>query len=120
MKSEHGYRFTLGFRNDNELNIKVGEFLERLKQKKSRFIIEVVGEYLEAHPELLDESESHEIQFKKRVPPEELDRLREEMRVYIDEKLTNLPLSDVILKDSSQEEIQIDDMLQDLDIFGDM
>ena len=120
MKSEHGYRFTLGFGADSEDKIQVGEFLERLKQKKSRFIVEVVSEYLETHPELLDKSGPHEIQFRKRVSEEEINRLREEMRTYIDERLTNLTVSDAIQKDDFQDSIQIDDMLQDLDIFGDI
>lgn len=52
MKTPDGYRFTLQFRASSPAYIRAGEMLERLKHKKSDFIVKAVCEYLERHPEL--------------------------------------------------------------------
>ena len=52
MKTPDGYRFSLQFRASSPAYIRAGEMLERLKHKKSDFIVKAVCEYLERHPEL--------------------------------------------------------------------
>lgn len=53
MKTSDGcYRFSLQFASNSEEYIRVGEMLERLKHKKSDFIVRAVCEYLERHPEI--------------------------------------------------------------------
>lgn len=52
MKTPDGYRFFLQFRASSPAYIRAGETLERLKNKKSDFIVKAVCEYLERHPEL--------------------------------------------------------------------
>lgn len=49
MKTPDGYRFSLQFRASSPAYIRAGETLERLKNKKSDFIVKAVCEYLERH-----------------------------------------------------------------------
>ena len=51
MKTDNGYRYTLQFGCDTDAQIRVGDALERLGNRKSDFIIRAVSEYLDAHPE---------------------------------------------------------------------
>jgi len=53
MKTENGYRFTLQFPDTTAYQRRIGEFLERLGSKKSRFIVMALNEYLAEHPEKL-------------------------------------------------------------------
>ena len=52
MKTTEGYRFSLQFAANAPEYIRAGETLERLKHKKSDFIVKAVCEYLERHPEI--------------------------------------------------------------------
>ncbi len=54
MKTDKTFRFTVQIPATTSENCKVGDFLESLKNKKARFIVSVVSEYLDAHPELLN------------------------------------------------------------------
>ena len=54
MKTDKLFRFTIQIPATTSENCKVGDFLESLKNKKARFIVSVVSEYPDAHPELLN------------------------------------------------------------------
>ena len=54
MKSDTQYRFSLSWGMETEENILTGEFLEKLGNKKSKFIIQLISEHLQANPELID------------------------------------------------------------------
>ncbi len=58
MKSGDTYRFSLSWPMDSEERILAGEFLSKLGNRKSRFIIRLVCEYLNEHPEALDAKET--------------------------------------------------------------
>ena len=58
MKSGDTYRFSLSWPMDFEERILAGEFLSKLGNRKSRFIIRLVCEYLNEHPEALDAKET--------------------------------------------------------------
>jgi len=51
MRTEKGYRFSLQFPAATKEQRQIGELLERLRSKKSRFIVDALREYLAAHPE---------------------------------------------------------------------
>ena len=53
MKKDGKYRFTLQFGSDTEEQIKAGELLEQLGNKKSAIIVEALNDYMLSHPELL-------------------------------------------------------------------
>jgi len=48
---------------ETEEQILSGEFLEKLGNKKSRFIIQLVCEYLQAHPEAMNSKETIQLIF---------------------------------------------------------
>jgi len=54
MKSGDTYRFSLSWPMDTEERILAGEFLDKLGNKKSRFIIQLVCDYLKSHPDAMD------------------------------------------------------------------
>lgn len=52
MKKEGRYRFSLQFSSESEEQKRVGDFLEKLGNRKSYVIVAALNEYLDAHPEL--------------------------------------------------------------------
>ena len=54
MKSNNYYRFSLGWGIDTEEQILVGELLNKLGNKKSRFIIQLVADYIQNNPDVID------------------------------------------------------------------
>ena len=58
MKTGDTYRFSLSWPMDTKERILAGEFLGRLGNKKSRFIVQLICDYLNAHPEALDPKEA--------------------------------------------------------------
>ena len=51
MKKNGKYRFSLQFPNESEVQKTVGDFLERMGNRKSSFIVLALWEYLQNHPE---------------------------------------------------------------------
>ena len=58
MKSGGTYRFSLSWPMDTQERILAGEFLNKLGNKKSRFLVQLVCEYLNANPRVMDSKES--------------------------------------------------------------
>ena len=54
MKNDKLYRFSLSWPIETEDQVLVGEFLETLGNKKSRFIVQLVAEYIHDHPEMMN------------------------------------------------------------------
>lgn len=54
MKNDKLYRFSLSWPIETEEQVLVGEFLETLGNKKSRFIVQLVAEYIRGNPEMMD------------------------------------------------------------------
>ena len=52
MKKNGKYRFTLQFGMNSEQEIRAGEILEKMGNKKSKFLIAAINEYACNHPEL--------------------------------------------------------------------
>lgn len=61
MKSGDTYRFSLSWPMATEEQLLAGEFLGKLGNKKSRFIVQLVCDYLNTHPEAMDPKET--VQF---------------------------------------------------------
>ena len=53
MKKDGRYRFTLQFAMDSEENVRAGELLERLGNKKSRVVVAALNALADDHPERL-------------------------------------------------------------------
>ena len=56
MRRDDKYRFSLGWGRDTAEKIAVGDFLEKLKNRKSDFIVQAVWEYIRNHPEVMAEN----------------------------------------------------------------
>lgn len=54
MKSDNKYRFSLSWGMDTEDQLLAGAFLESMGNRKSRFIVGLVCDYLNGHPEISD------------------------------------------------------------------
>ncbi len=52
MKQGNKYRYTIQFGMETREQLMVGEFLERMGNRKGQIIVEVMAAYLDAHPEL--------------------------------------------------------------------
>ena len=50
MRTQGGYRFSLQFAADTEEQKRAGEFLERMRNRKSAIIVEALMTYLDANP----------------------------------------------------------------------
>ena len=58
MKSGDTYRFTLSWPMDTEERILAGELLEKLGNKKSKFVVQLICDYITAHPEIINPKET--------------------------------------------------------------
>lgn len=54
MSNKSRYKFHIQFPAISKQNIQVGEVLTRLGRRKSNYIIEAMYQYIQLHPELLD------------------------------------------------------------------
>ena len=61
------YRYSLGFGGNTEKERRVGELLERLGNRKSSLIVDVLSEYIDKHPEL--ENSQGKIEIKITTSP---------------------------------------------------
>lgn len=84
MKKDGKYRFSLQFSDKTEENRMVGELLERMGNRKSTLIVDVVREYLLRHPELREENCKIEISITPVKTPENLEHLVQQM---VEEKI---------------------------------
>ncbi len=87
------YRFSLGF-GCGEKERRVGEFLERLGNRKSSLIVDVLNEYIDNHPEL--ENSHGKIQIKISTPPPAYsrDKIEKMVRELVSEMIANTKAAD--------------------------
>lgn len=84
MKKDGKYRFSLQFAADTEEQVKAGELLERLGNKKSSVIVMALNEYLSAHPELQNADCKIEVKIASGYNQ---DRIEQMIRTMVEEKL---------------------------------
>jgi hypothetical protein len=117
MKKNGKYRFTLQFPNESEVQKTVGDFLERMGNRKSALIVQALWEYLQNHPEHA---------AGQLLPcPVPLALSRNELRTLIGdilkEQLSPTPPQALIPSSSDSSppipESAIDSMLSNLDLF---
>ena len=58
MKSGDTYKFTLQWQKDTEEQVLAGEFLCKLGNKKSKFIIQLICDYIAENPEVINPKET--------------------------------------------------------------
>ncbi len=119
MKKDGKYRFTLQFGADSEEQIRVGEFLESLGNKKSAVMVDVLNEYLLSHPELQKGNCKIEV---KMTSGYNQDRMEQIIRQIVEERIAKLQLIEIQSEDAQSEipetmEDDIAQMLDNLDLF---
>ena len=85
MKTNGKYRFTLQFQAETEEQIRAGEFLERLGNRKSAIIVEALNEYLTAHPNLLTPQAQIQVKLSAGYRRTEIEEL---IRLILEERLS--------------------------------
>lgn len=120
MKKDEKYRFTLQFSADSEEQIRVGEFLESLGNKKSVVIVDVLNKYLESHPELQNSNCKIEV---KTVSDYNQDKMERIIHKIVEERIGKLKLNSIpvdvsqdVIPESAEDDIA--QMLGNLDLFG--
>ena len=120
MKKNGKYRFTLQFGMDSDEEVRAGELLERLGNRKSVVIEAALCEYMEAHPEMFAGGNK----IKVSVSGIRGDKLEEMIRRIVEERLgaiTVSPAMPVVEPDTESPEWTDDSeilgMLDDLDLF---
>ena len=122
MKKDGLYRYTLQFGSDTEEQIRAGEFLESLGNKKSTIIVEALNEYLLSHPELLDSRCKVEVKVAAGYNQTKMEQI---IRKIVDDRIANLQL-DGVQTDTKQDQIpdipdtledDVGQMLDNLDLF---
>ena len=119
MKKDGKYRFTLQFGADSEEQIRVGEFLESLGNKKSAVMVDVLNKYLLSRPELQKAHGKIEVKVASGYNQ---DRMEQIIRQIVEERIARLKPGG-ILADIPQDEISetmeddIAQMLDNLDLF---
>lgn len=110
MKKDGRYRFTLQFSSDTEEQIKAGELLESLGNRKSTIIVEALNEYLLSHPDLLNSRSKMEVKVAVGYSQTKIEQI---IKKIVDDRIANLQL-DGIQTDTSQDQIpDISDTLED-------
>ena len=117
MKKDGRYRYSLQFGMSSEEEIRAGELLESLGNKKSKVLIAALNEYVTNHPEL--ESGRCELRVSYQSIPMEL--LESKIRQLVEERLGSVTTSHqtTIAVPEQVEHVSQDivDMLGDLELF---
>ncbi len=101
MRRDDKYRFSLGWGRDTAEKIAVGDFLEKLKNRKSDFIVQAVWEYIRNHPEVMAENAKIVITIQSTPTDEQtiariqsmidasVERLKERIKLQIEQEQQN-------------------------------
>ncbi len=117
MKKDGKYRFNLGFPASSMEEIRAGELLESLGQKKSVIVVAALNEYIEKHPEL--QSGVGTLNISLNAVPQ--NYLEETVRRLIEERLSGVEIPKSTLQpvpDPDEVSSDIMDMLSDLEYFN--
>ncbi len=118
MKKDGKYRFSLQFGAVSEEQIRAGELLERLGNKKSQIVVAALNEYMTAHPELGNRDCKLEIISSFAYNQEDIKRIVEDV---IKSRFENIRAPNNMEYDAGtmQENIagDISQMLDNIDLF---
>lgn len=119
MKKNGRYRYTLQFGSDSEEQIRVGEFLESLGNKKSAVVVDVLNDYLLSHPELQKKHCKIEVKVTSGYNRDKIEQI---VRQIVEERIGMMQPAG-IRAEASQDEVpetmedDIAQMLDNLDLF---
>ena len=117
MKTPDKYRFSLQWGAESDEKVQAGEFLERLGNRKSEFVVVAVTEYLISHPEALSLKQKLKIVVSPSITREQVETI---VRSIIDEKMASA--APTVRKsgdigDYPATEPDVEEMLKNLDLF---
>lgn len=113
------YRFSLQFPAETEEQIRAGNLLEQLGNRKSAIVVEAINVYLSEHPELLDSRRKIQIKVDSNIVPERLEQM---IRRIVEEKISAICIKDGDTAEAMEEvsdtlEADVAQMLGNLDMF---
>ena len=120
MKKDGKYRFSLQFGSDTEEEIKAGELLERLGNKKSVVVVAALNDYLSSHPDLQNTNCKIEVRVDSGYNRAGIEEI---VKSIVEQQLKILQPEDSFAAPSSQEqtaealENDVIQMLDNLDMF---
>lgn len=118
MRTNSGYRFSLQFASDTEEQVRVGEFLEKMGNRKSVMVVNAISHYLDAYPDLANSGTEVKVQYNAPMRKDEIEKL---IRSIIEEKLSNVSFQssrcDSTLPDKQSLEEDVASMLGNLSMF---
>ena len=115
MKKDGKYRFSLQFGMGSEDEIRAGELLENLGNKKSKVLIAALNEYMDNHPELQNGS----ARIKVDISSMPMELLEMKIKEILDIRLSEGKMCHTITheRDDCVVEIDIAEMLKNVDLF---
>ncbi len=116
------YRFSLQWQAATQEGIAVGEFLNRLGNKKSDFVVMATWEYLRHHPEVMAPDARIEIHTRPMLDKDQvLAEVKGIVAAYLEEcfptKLSPPMVGADIPKPPALSEFGIEEMLDNLNVF---
>lgn len=124
MRRDDKYRFSLGWGRDTAEKIAVGDFLEKLKNRKSDLIVQAVWEYIGNHPEVMAENAKIVITVRSTPTDEQtFAKIQSMIDAALESLKDNMKYQIELENRSGQEEPtgpnqqDLDDMLDNLTIF---
>ena len=119
MKKNGKYRYSLQFGSDSADEIRAGELLERLGNKKSAIVVAALNDYLAAHPDLETPHCKIEVRMESGYDRASIEKI---IRAVVEEKLKEIPVGGVPIDYAEQEtadmlEEDVVQMLDNLDLF---
>lgn len=123
MRTDDGYRFSLGWSNSSTEKRTVGELLEALNNRKSDLVVQAVWEYIQAHPEIVQPGTKVVINVQSTPTDEQmLAKIKRMVEDSIQKKLEGKKLVDNPEQHqdapNGPSETDLEDMLANLDIFN--
>jgi len=122
MKTSDTYKFTLSWQKDTEERILAGEFLGKLGNKKSKFIVQLICDYIAAHPEAVNPKETLQFIINSTAIGETMTEM---IRSMIQAELTGKTVAQKQPPDNLgeeqpavQTETDIDNMFDNLDMWN--
>lgn len=100
------YRFSLQFPAETEKQIRVGNLLEQLGNRKSAVVVDAVNAYLLERPELLDADRRIQVKVESNIAPERLEQI---IRRIVEEKISAIGMKSAV---TSETMAQVSDMLE--------
>ena len=120
MKKDGKYRFSLQFSADSEEQVRAGELLERLGNRKSAVVVAALNDYLDSNPNLQHAHCKIEV---KLTPGYNRDGIEEIIRRIVEERLAAVRRDEPQMAFSEESktdtlEADIAQMLDNLDMFS--